>query len=112
MLGETINVPSHFVFHGGFVLSRAYCFSWSLRCAARGARRARRPMASRDEEPFIRRKGRRSGAIVRTREPKNIMPRRATPEPFALQVGTRIRALRHEKGLSLAALADASALSK
>lgn len=40
------------------------------------------------------------------------MPRRATPDAFALQVGTRIRQLRSEQGLSLAALADASALSK
>jgi ribosome-binding protein aMBF1 (putative translation factor) len=40
------------------------------------------------------------------------MPRRNTPEPFALQVGTRIRELRHERGMSLADLADASALSK
>ncbi|UQA54554.1 helix-turn-helix domain-containing protein [Polyangium aurulentum] len=40
------------------------------------------------------------------------MPRRNTPEPFALQVGTRIRELRHERGMSLADLADASELSK
>nr|WP_275939139.1 helix-turn-helix transcriptional regulator [Polyangium spumosum] len=40
------------------------------------------------------------------------MPRRSTPEPFALQVGTRIRALRKERNMSLGALADASALSK
>ena len=40
------------------------------------------------------------------------MPRRSTPDAFALQVGTRIRELRHEQGLSLGALADASALSK
>ena len=40
------------------------------------------------------------------------MPRRSTPDAFALQVGTRIRELRHEQGLSLAALADASELSK
>jgi transcriptional regulator with XRE-family HTH domain len=40
------------------------------------------------------------------------MPRRNTPEPFALQVGTRIRELRQERGMSLADLADASALSK
>jgi transcriptional regulator with XRE-family HTH domain len=40
------------------------------------------------------------------------MPRRSTPEPFALQVGNRIRELRYERGMSLAQLADASALSK
>lgn len=40
------------------------------------------------------------------------MPRRNTPEPFALKVGTRIRELRYERGMSLANLADASNLSK
>ncbi len=40
------------------------------------------------------------------------MPRRSVPDAFALQVGTRIRELRHEQGLSLAGLADASELSK
>jgi transcriptional regulator with XRE-family HTH domain len=40
------------------------------------------------------------------------MPRRSTPEPFALMVGTRIRELRYEMNMSLAALADASSLSK
>ncbi|UQA60133.1 helix-turn-helix domain-containing protein [Polyangium aurulentum] len=40
------------------------------------------------------------------------MPRRTTPEPFALQVGARIRELRNERGMSLADLADASELSK
>ena len=40
------------------------------------------------------------------------MPRRSTPDTFALQVGTRIRELRAERGMSLGALADASALSK
>ena len=40
------------------------------------------------------------------------MPRRSTPDAFALQVGARIRELRQEQGLSLAGLADASALSK
>lgn len=40
------------------------------------------------------------------------MPRRNTPEPFALKVGTRIRELRKERGMSLANLADASNLSK
>lgn len=40
------------------------------------------------------------------------MPRRSTPDAFALQVGTRIRELRHERGMSLGALADASSLSK
>jgi transcriptional regulator with XRE-family HTH domain len=40
------------------------------------------------------------------------MPRRNVPEPFALQVGTRIRELRYERGMSLAQLADASELSK
>jgi transcriptional regulator with XRE-family HTH domain len=40
------------------------------------------------------------------------MPRRETPEPFAQKVGARIRELRLERGMSLAALADASALSK
>ncbi len=40
------------------------------------------------------------------------MPRRTVPDPFASQVGTRIRELRAERGLSLAELADASELSK
>jgi transcriptional regulator with XRE-family HTH domain len=40
------------------------------------------------------------------------MPRRTTPDPFATQVGARIRELRLERGMSLAQLADASALSK
>ncbi|MBK9260372.1 MAG: helix-turn-helix transcriptional regulator [Polyangiaceae bacterium] len=40
------------------------------------------------------------------------MPRRSTPDAFALQVGGRIRDLRREQGLSLGALADASGLSK
>lgn len=40
------------------------------------------------------------------------MPRRNVPEPFALKVGTRIRELRYERGMSLANLADASNLSK
>lgn len=40
------------------------------------------------------------------------MPRRSTPDPFALLVGARIRELRQEQGLSLGMLADASGLSK
>ncbi|MDC0747572.1 MULTISPECIES: helix-turn-helix domain-containing protein [Polyangium] len=40
------------------------------------------------------------------------MPRRTVPEPFALKVGTRIRELRKERGLSLGKLADACYLSK
>ncbi|UQA54555.1 helix-turn-helix domain-containing protein [Polyangium aurulentum] len=40
------------------------------------------------------------------------MPRRTIPDPFAMQVGARIRELRHERGMSLADLADASELSK
>jgi transcriptional regulator with XRE-family HTH domain/signal transduction histidine kinase len=40
------------------------------------------------------------------------MPRRSTPDPYTLQVGARIREMRQERGLSLAELADASALSK
>jgi transcriptional regulator with XRE-family HTH domain len=40
------------------------------------------------------------------------MPRRTVPDPFATQVGARIRELRHERGMSLADLADASELSK
>ena len=40
------------------------------------------------------------------------MPRRTVPDPFASQVGTRIRELRAERGMSLADLADASELSK
>ncbi len=40
------------------------------------------------------------------------MPRRSEPEPFAQLVGARIRELRLERNMSLAALADASALSK
>jgi transcriptional regulator with XRE-family HTH domain len=40
------------------------------------------------------------------------MPRRTVPDPFASQVGTRIRELRNERGLSLAELAEASELSK
>jgi transcriptional regulator with XRE-family HTH domain len=40
------------------------------------------------------------------------MPRRSVPDPFATQVGARIRELRLERNMSLADLADASALSK
>ncbi len=40
------------------------------------------------------------------------MPRRIEPEPYALKVGERLRALRQERNLSLAELADASELSK
>jgi transcriptional regulator with XRE-family HTH domain len=40
------------------------------------------------------------------------MPRRTTPEPIAAKVGARLRDLRQERGFSLAALADASGLSK
>ncbi|MDI3290448.1 helix-turn-helix transcriptional regulator [Polyangium sp. 15x6] len=40
------------------------------------------------------------------------MPRRPTPEPVAAKVGARIRDLRQERGMSLAALADESGLSK
>lgn len=40
------------------------------------------------------------------------MPRRTTPDPYAQQVGARIRELRLERNMSLADLADAGALSK
>jgi transcriptional regulator with XRE-family HTH domain len=40
------------------------------------------------------------------------MPRRTTPSPFALKVGTRIRELRMEREMSLAQVADASSVSK
>jgi transcriptional regulator with XRE-family HTH domain len=40
------------------------------------------------------------------------MPRRTEPEPFASQVGARIRELRLERNMSLAELADISGLSK
>jgi transcriptional regulator with XRE-family HTH domain len=40
------------------------------------------------------------------------MPRRTTPDPYAQQVGARIRELRFERNMSLADLADASELSK
>ena len=40
------------------------------------------------------------------------MPRRSTPEPIAAKVGARIRELRQERGMSLAALAEAAGLSK
>jgi transcriptional regulator with XRE-family HTH domain len=40
------------------------------------------------------------------------MPRRSSPEPIAAKVGARIRELRLERGMSLAALADAASLSK
>lgn len=40
------------------------------------------------------------------------MPRRPSADPVAAKVGARIRDLRFERGLSLAALADASGLSK
>jgi len=40
------------------------------------------------------------------------MPRRNTPDPYAQQVGARIRELRLERNLSLADLADASQCSK
>lgn len=40
------------------------------------------------------------------------MPRRNTPDPYAQQVGARIRELRLERNMSLADLANASELSK
>jgi transcriptional regulator with XRE-family HTH domain len=40
------------------------------------------------------------------------MPRRSIPEPIAAKVGARIRELRQERGMSLAALAEAAGLSK
>ncbi|HRI63861.1 MAG TPA: helix-turn-helix transcriptional regulator [Polyangium sp.] len=40
------------------------------------------------------------------------MPRRSIPEPIAAKVGARIRELRIERGMSLAALANAAGLSK
>jgi transcriptional regulator with XRE-family HTH domain len=40
------------------------------------------------------------------------MPRRAEPDATALKVGERLRALRLERNMSLADLADASGLSK
>jgi transcriptional regulator with XRE-family HTH domain len=40
------------------------------------------------------------------------MPRRMNPDPVAAKVGTRIRDLRQERGMSLASLADESGLSK
>lgn len=40
------------------------------------------------------------------------MPRRTSPDPYAQQVGARIRELRFERNMSLADLADASELSK
>lgn len=55
--------------------------------------------------------GGRSGSLLPP-ENHNDMPRRTTPDPYAQQVGARIRELRHERNLSLAALAEASELSK
>ncbi len=40
------------------------------------------------------------------------MPRRTTPSPAAAKVGSRIRALRLERGLSLQHVADVGQLSK
>lgn len=40
------------------------------------------------------------------------MPRRLIPEPLAAKVGARIRELRTERGLSIAALAASAGLSK
>ena len=40
------------------------------------------------------------------------MPRRTTPDPYAQQIGARIRELRLERNMSLADLADACELSK
>jgi len=40
------------------------------------------------------------------------MPRRTTPDPFAQQIGARIRELRFERNMSIAELADASDLSR
>lgn len=40
------------------------------------------------------------------------MPRRSTPDAYALQVGAHLRELRLERGLSISELAEASALSK
>jgi transcriptional regulator with XRE-family HTH domain len=74
--------------------------------------RVRRATESSSIQTIIRPKGGRSGALLwANREPPK-MPRRSIAAPFALQVGTRIRELRLEKGWSLATLADQSALSK
>lgn len=40
------------------------------------------------------------------------MPRRTSADPYALKIGERLRALRLEKNMSLADLANASELSK
>ena len=40
------------------------------------------------------------------------MPRRATPDPLAIKLGTRIRDLRLEKNMSLDQLAAASGVAK
>lgn len=40
------------------------------------------------------------------------MPTRKTPDPFALKIGARMRALRREKNMSLARLSLLSGLSK
>lgn len=40
------------------------------------------------------------------------MPTRSTPDPFAMKIGARLRALRQEQKLSLADLARSSGLSK
>ena len=40
------------------------------------------------------------------------MPRRSTPDPLAATVGQRIQALRHEKRITLAQLADRTSVSK
>lgn len=40
------------------------------------------------------------------------MPRRSIPEPIAAEVGARIHELRLERGMSIAALANAAGLSR
>ncbi|HVK65405.1 MAG TPA: helix-turn-helix transcriptional regulator [Polyangium sp.] len=88
--------------------------SWSYRAERERRGEAGRSRASpAKKRPLeFRREGGRS-ARPRGRTENHIhMPRRSTPDAFALQVGARIRELRYEMNMSLAALADASELSK
>ena len=103
----------HYVFHRRFVQSSAYWSSWLFQCVAGfAAWLGSRELQFDKTLLFPRREGRRSVRVFSRAENKKTMPRRSTPDAFALQVGARIRELRYEQGLSLGALADASALSK
>ncbi|MRG92411.1 helix-turn-helix domain-containing protein [Polyangium spumosum] len=111
-VGQLLSYQDH-VFRCGFVQYGAYSLLVVPSRQREGRGEAGRPRASPPDRPLdFRREGGRS-ARPRGRTENHIhMPRRSTPDAFALQVGARIRELRYEMNMSLAALADASELSK